>query len=77
LTTRLRSESSSTSTGSTGKADVIKGLGLIVSSNRSLIKDIEKESIGAPVSKARLNALVREDMRGGALFVAGARLLDA
>jgi hypothetical protein len=56
---------------------VIKGLGLIVSSNRSLIKDIEKESIGAPVSKARLNALVREDMRGGALFVAGARLLDA
>jgi hypothetical protein len=33
--------------------------------------------VGTTVSKARLNVSVREDKRGSALFVAGAKLLDA
>jgi hypothetical protein len=75
LRTTLRKESSSTPTGAKGKADVVKGLELITSSNRALIKDIEKESVGTPVSKSRLNVLVRDDRRGSALFAAGAKLL--
>ncbi len=75
LRTTLQGESSSTSTGAKGKADIVKGLGLIVDSNRALVKDIKKESLGTKVSQASLNALVRGDRRGSALFVAGAKLL--
>jgi hypothetical protein len=75
LRTRVQGESSSTPTGAKGKADVVMGLELIVTSNRALNKFIEQESLGIKVSKARLNVSVRDDKRGNALFVAGAKLL--
>ncbi len=72
LETKLSRESSSTAAGAKGKADIIKGLKLIVGSNTILIKHLQS---GQPLSASQQKAAVSAAKKGNSDLNAGGRLL--
>ncbi|HEX3691252.1 MAG TPA: hypothetical protein VHV28_16240 [Solirubrobacteraceae bacterium] len=75
LETKLMSQSGSTANGKKGKADVVKGLRLIVGSNNTLAKELRQSAHHAPVSKAKLKAATAADVKGNRDLNAGTKLL--
>jgi hypothetical protein len=74
---RLTAESASSTAGRRGKTDIIRGLTLIVGSNKTLAKDIAKAASHQTVPKAQVAAASAADKRGNRELVAGAKLLKA
>jgi hypothetical protein len=75
LKSKLSGEAPSSATGTKAKAEIIKGLGLIVSSNKHLVNDLQKGAAGKSVSKAQLRAVIAADKKGNLDFNTGAKLL--
>lgn len=74
---RLSGESASSTAGGHGKADIVRGLTLIVGSNTTLAKDVAKAASHKSVSKAQVAAASAADKKGNRDLVAGAKLLKA
>ena len=72
LEVRLSHGSPSSAQGARGKAEVIKGLGLIVGSNTTLVKHLQS---GKSLSKAQSKAAVKAATKGNLDLSAGAKLL--
>jgi hypothetical protein len=75
LETKLSAQSPSSANGTKGKADIVKGLRLIVGSNGTLAKELEQSAHHAPVSKAKLKASTAADVKGNRDLTAGSKLL--
>jgi hypothetical protein len=75
LDTKLSAQSASSANGTKGKADIVKGLRLIVGSNTTLAKELQQSADHAPVSKAKLNAATTSDVKGNRDLNAGSKLL--
>ncbi len=77
LRRRLERETASSAGGARGQTDIVTGLRLIVRSNTTLAKDLNKSSRGESFSKSRLKAASAADQRGSRDIDAGGRLLSA
>ena len=75
LETKLSSQPASSANGSKGKADIVKGLRLIIGSNNTLAKELAQSAHHAPVSKAKVNAATAADTKGNRDLNAGSKLL--
>ncbi|HWD68783.1 MAG TPA: hypothetical protein VG293_01240 [Solirubrobacteraceae bacterium] len=75
LRRRLRREPASSRSGRRGKADVVRGLTLIVDSNTVLARDLKRAAHHERVSKRRLAAATLSDRRGNRDLLRGAKLL--
>lgn len=75
LRRRLAAESASSTTGTRAKADITKGLALIVTANSTLSKDLAKASSGKAVSKAQVKAAAAAVKRGNVDVATGVKLL--
>ena len=71
---KLTNDSASSAQGATGRADIIKGLGLIAKAYGALLKDV-KAAHGGPVPAAKVNAAVKTDKKGRKNLLAGLHLL--
>ena len=71
---KLANDSASSAQGATGRADIIKGLGLIAKAYGALLKDV-KAAHGGPVPAAKVNAAVKTDKKGRKNLLAGLHLL--
>jgi hypothetical protein len=72
LQSKLNGESASSAAGTKGKSDVIKGLGLILKSNTTLIADIQA---GKKLTKAEVKTIDNEAVKGNKAAIAGQKLL--
>lgn len=75
LETKLTAQSTSSTAGTKGKSDIVKGLRLIVGSNTTLAKELQLSAHHAPVSKAKLKAATAADEKGNRDLNAGSKLL--
>lgn len=75
LKRRVAAERASNTTGARAKADIMRGLTLIVDSNNTLAKDLARASSHRPVSKRQLAAAVLAARRGNRDLALGGRLL--
>jgi hypothetical protein len=75
LETKLSGESSSSARGAQGKTDIVTGLRLIIGSNHTLAKELQKSAEHAPVSKAKVKAATAADVKGNRDLNAGSKLL--
>lgn len=75
LETKLTGEAPSSAAGTKGKADIIAGLKLIVSSNHTVTKELKKASRKQAVSTAQLKAADNAEKAGNRKLNAGAKLL--
>ena len=75
LETKLSSQPASSANGSKGKADIVKGLRLIIGSNNTLAKELAQSAHHAPVSKAKVKAATAADTKGNRDLNAGSKLL--
>jgi hypothetical protein len=76
LQNRLRPQAASTAHGTKGKADIVKGLALIVKSNKTLVKDLTRSPSGEAVSTAQLKAVTKLAKKGNDDLNAGGKLLS-
>ena len=74
LKSKLAHESASSAAGAKGKADIVKGLGLIAKAYSTLRGDVLAVH-GGPVAKAKVNAAVNTDKKGRSKLLAGLHLL--
>lgn len=76
LRTKLRPQVASTANGTKGKADIVKGLGLIVKSNNMLAKELTQSASGKAVSTSQLKAVNKLAKKGNADLNTGGKLLN-
>jgi hypothetical protein len=74
LKSKLSHESASSSAGSKGKKDIVKGLSLIATAYGNLRKDVLAAN-GGPVPVAKVNSAVNTDKKGRTKLLAGLHLL--
>jgi hypothetical protein len=75
LKRKLSQETASSATGRNGKADVIKGLGLIANAYGALMRDVQAAH-GGPVPPSQVAAAVNTDKKGRSKLLAGLKLLS-
>lgn len=75
LQVKVSGDSPSSATGAKAKADIVKGLRLIIGSNNTLAKALQRSATGKPVSKSKLEAALSADRKGNADLNTGAKLL--
>jgi hypothetical protein len=75
LEAKLSGQSASSTNGTKGKADIVKGLRLIIGSNSTLAKELQQSAHHAPVSKAKVKAATAADTKGNRDLTAGSKLL--
>lgn len=75
LERRVRRQSATTGAGRRGRSDVIRGLTLIVDSNKVLARDLARAAAHQHVSKREVAAATRTDLRGNRDLLVGAKLL--
>ena len=75
LNQKIKSESASSATGRTAKADITNGLSMIGNAYATLATDIQKARAGNPVPKSTVNATVNSDKKGRAKVIKGLKLL--
>jgi hypothetical protein len=76
LEIKLSGQSASSTNGTRGKNDIVKGLRLIVGSNNTLATELQKSANHTPVSKAKIKAATAADTKGNKDLVAGTKLLN-
>jgi hypothetical protein len=76
LETKVAGQTASTPNGTKGKADIVTGLRLIIGSNRTLTKELQRSSAHKPVSNAKMKAAAKADVKGNADLNAGGKLLS-
>ncbi len=72
---KVAKQSASTAAGMNGRRDIVTGLKLIVGSNRTPAKELQRASAHQPLSQAKLRAASRADVKGNADLNAGVKLL--
>jgi hypothetical protein len=72
---KLARESGSSARGRRGRADVVKGLGLIATGYSALAKDVSAASASKPVTNGELEAARAADRKGHNLVITGLKLL--
>ena len=75
LETTLSGQSASTANGLQGRNEIIRGLRLIIGSNRTLTRELRRGAAHKPVSRSKLRAALRADAKGNVDVNAGDKLL--
>jgi hypothetical protein len=76
LKTRLGHESASSRSGTRARTEILRGLGLILSSNAGLTKVFRTRDHGGNVTASELATVQRQARQGNAAFQRGVKTLD-
>jgi hypothetical protein len=76
LEAKVAGQSASTANGTKGQKDIVTGLRLIIDSNSTLVKEFQRAGAHRPVSKAKLTAAEKADIKGNQDINAGGKLLS-